>query len=213
MRVIGLLGGTFNPIHVGHLRLAEELSIALNFDEVRFIPSANPPHKTAPTVSADHRAQMATLAIENNPKFQLDTQELARNGASYTIDTLKSLRKDLGENTSLCLIMGSDAFVKLDTWHEWEKLIDYCHIVLVQRPQPNISALNATLEAFLTEHYTDNNDDLLNNMAGFITMQAITALDISSTNIRTDLYIQKSARYLVPDNVLNYIAQHQLYQQ
>ena len=211
MRAIGILGGTFNPIHLGHLRLAEELSMALNLDEVRFIPSANPPHKSAPSVSAKDRAHMVALAIEDNPKFQLDTQELARNGASYTIDTLKNLREDLGADTSLCLIIGSDAFVKLDTWHEWQALITYCHIVLVQRPQPNLSALNATLETFLSDHYTDNNHDLLNNAAGFISMQAITALDISSTSIRNDLYTRKSARYLVPEGVLNYITQHQLY--
>ena len=213
MRVIGLLGGTFNPIHLGHLRLAEELSNALNLDEVRFIPSANPPHKTAPSVSATHRAEMVQLAIEENPKFQLDSLELARTGASYTIDTLKNLREELGISTSLSLIMGSDAFVKLDTWHEWETLIDYCHIILVQRPQPKVTPLNAELEQFLSDHYTENNDDLLNNPAGFISMQAITALDISSTNIRKNLSSQKSVRYLVPDNVLNYIHLHHLYEE
>ncbi len=212
MRVVGLLGGTFNPIHLGHLRLAEELANALNFDEVRFIPSANPPHKPVPSVTAKHRAEMVALAIQNNAKFKLDTTELQRAGASYTIDTLKSLREELGENTSLCLIMGSDAFVKLDTWHEWETLINYCNIILVQRPQPQKTPLNTILQAFLGDHYTENNDDLVNNPAGFITMQAITALDISSTNIRNDLSAQKSTRYLMPDNVLNYISQHQLYQ-
>ena len=102
MQLIGLLGGTFNPIHFGHLRMAQELADALNFSEVRFIPSANPPHKNQPSVSAQHRAAMVQLAIVDNPLFKLDTRELDRDGASYTIDTLISLREELGENVSIC---------------------------------------------------------------------------------------------------------------
>ena len=107
MRLVGLLGGTFNPIHNGHLRLAQELADALNFSEVRFIPSANPPHKTAPKISAQHRAARVQLAITDHSLFKLDTRELDRTGASYTIDTLISLQEELGGSAALCLIMGS----------------------------------------------------------------------------------------------------------
>lgn len=213
MQLIGLLGGTFNPIHFGHLRMAQELAEALNFSEVRFIPSANPPHKAVPTVSPQHRAAMVQLAITDNPLFKLDTRELDRDGASYTIDTLISLRKELGENTALFLIMGSDAFAKLDTWHHWGELLHYCHIILVQRPSKQAQTkLSEALTALLHDNYTENISDLSEKSAGYIHMQTITAQDISATNIREKLSTGKSAKYLVPDNVLAYIQQHKLYQ-
>ena len=212
MQLIGLLGGTFNPIHNGHLRLAQELADALSFSEVRFIPSANPPHKTAPEVSAQHRTAMVQLAITDNALFKLDTRELDRAGASYSIDTLISLQEELGGSAALCLIMGSDAFAKLNTWHRWQALIDYCHIILVQRPasatQPKLAE---ELTVLLHSHYTENVSDLANENAGYIHMQKITALDITATNIRAQLEAGHSPRYLMPDNVLEYIRNNKLY--
>ena len=212
MQLIGLLGGTFNPIHNGHLRLAQELADALNLQEVRFIPSANPPHKAAPAVSAQHRAAMVQLAIADNPLFTLDTRELERTGASYTVDTLISLQEELGGGVALCLIMGSDAFSKLNTWHRWQALLDYCHIILVQRPtsaaQPQLAE---ELSVLLHDHYTENVSDLANENAGYIHMQKITALDITSTNIRALLEADLSPRYLMPDNVIDYIQHNKLY--
>jgi nicotinate-nucleotide adenylyltransferase len=206
------LGGTFNPIHYGHLRAALELAEALNFSELRFIPAANPPHKPAPEVSAGHRAAMVELAITNNPLFKLDTRELARTGASYTFDTLVSLREELGQEVSLCWVMGSDAFVKLNTWHRWKELLNHCHIILVQRPnvenQPNLADELAT---FLQDNYTENMDDLSEKSVGYIHMQAITPLDISATKIREALKTGQSARYLMPYNVIEYIKTHKLY--
>lgn len=212
-KCIGILGGTFNPIHFGHLRMAQELADALGFDEVRFIPSANPPHRTTPEVSAAHRAAMVQLAIADNPLFKLDMRELARRGASYMIDTLISLREELGEHAALCLIMGSDAFVKLDTWHHWQKLLDYCHIILVQRPNfaPDQSRLSAELTALLHDHYTENLDDLTEKTNGYIHMQKITPLEISATRIRESLKTGHTVRYLMPENVIAYITTHKLY--
>ncbi len=214
-KLIGLLGGTFNPIHFGHLRMAQELADVYSFDEVRFIPSANPPHRSAPDVSAEHRARMVQLAISDNTLFKLDTRELGRPGASYTVDTLISLQDEFGNNVAFCLMMGSDAFVKLDTWHQWQKLLDYCHIILVQRPNitPEQPKLSAELTALLHDHYTENVDDLSEKSAGYIHMQQITALDISATKIRQMLAIGSDARYLLPDSVLTYIKQHRLYEQ
>ncbi len=212
MQLIGLLGGTFNPIHNAHLRLAQELADALNFSEVRFIPSANPPHKTAPKISAQHRAAMVQLAITDNSLFKLDTRELDRTGVSYTIDTLISLQEELGGSVALCLTMGSDAFSKLNTWHRWQALLDYCHIILVQRPasatQPKLAE---ELSVLLHNHYTENISDLTNENAGYIHMQKITALDITSTNIRVQLVAGVSPRYLMPDNVIAYIKNNNLY--
>jgi len=213
MRLVGILGGTFNPIHFGHLRMAQEIATALNFEEVKFIPSANPPHKDSVTVSAEHRAAMVKIAIESNPLFSLDNCEVQREGASYTIDTLIYLRESLGGETALCLIMGSDAFVKLNTWHRWQRLLDYAHIVLVQRPDSKPQKkLPSELEAALHDHYTEQHADLSKENAGFITMQNITAQDISSTHIRHLLQHGQSARYFLPDEVAEYIQQHHLYQ-
>lgn len=213
MKAIAILGGTFNPIHFGHLRMAQELADALNFDEIRFIPAANPPHKDTPTISAEHRADMVRLAIADNPAFTFDDRELHRTGASYTIDTLLSLRTELGAQTSITLLMGSDAFTKFDTWHRWEEIIQLCHIALVQRPQQQAEAskLSKTLETFLHNHYTENGDDLHGSPAGFVNMRQVTALDISSTAIRDAFQQHHSTRYLMPDNVIDYIKTHRLY--
>lgn len=224
MQIIGILGGTFNPIHFGHLRMAQELTNALGFNEVRFIPSANPPHKITPTVSAEHRAQMVQLAIEDNALFTLDRRELRRIGASYTIDTLQSIRSEIGSDASLCLMMGNDAFTKLNTWHHWQHLLDFCHIVLVKRPSSASNSLAGTgslsnaqpplhkeLELLLHNHYTENADDLKFQQAGYIHMQSITALDISSTAIRASFEHKQLPRYLMPQLVIDYITINQLY--
>ena len=198
--------------------MAQELAEALNLAEIRFIPAANPPHKAAPTVSAQQRAEMVQLAIADNPLFKLDTRELNRQGASYTIDTLISVREELGESVSICLMMGSDAFTKLDSWHRWNELLDYCHIILVQRPGSKTQAkLSDQLTTFLADNYTENVDDLREKTAGYMHMQQITAQDISATHIRENLVSGKSAnylvpaKYLVPESVLAYIQQQQLY--
>jgi nicotinate-nucleotide adenylyltransferase len=215
MRLVGILGGTFNPIHFAHLRMAQELANGLGMDEVRFIPSANPPHKDSVTVSAQHRATMVKLAISDNPLFTLDKRELERKGTSYTIDTLISLREQLGNDTALCLMMGSDAFIKLNTWHRWQELLDYAHIILVQRlsqgkPQ---EPLPDELQTLLRDHYAEQVSDLHEEKAGLINMQAISAQEISATQIRELLKLGQSVRYLLPKEVIEYIQQQHLYQQ
>ncbi len=213
MPAIGILGGTFNPVHYGHLRMAQELAESLNLDTVRFIPAANPPHKDAPAISAEQRAAMVQLAIANNSRFVFDDRELHRAGASYTLDTLHSLRDELGKDVSITLFMGSDAFTKFDTWHRWQEIIALCHIALVQRPQlrGHEHKLSPSLETFLHHHYSENSDDLRHAPCGFVTMRQITALDISSTAIRHALQHGNSVRYLMPDSVIDFIQTHQLY--
>jgi nicotinate-nucleotide adenylyltransferase len=218
MRLVGIFGGTFNPIHYGHLRMAQELADGLGMDEVKFIPSANPPHKDSITVSAEHRAAMVKLAIADNPKFSIDELELKRsdlnpNAASYTIDTLISLRETLGKDTALCLMMGSDAFVKLNTWHRWQELLDYAHIILVQRPNQGKpqETLPDALQTLLRDHYAEDVSALSEENAGLINMQAISAHDISATGIREQLKHGVSVRYLLPEEVFEYIQTYQLY--
>ena len=192
--------------------MAQELADALSFDEVRFIPSANPPHKALPEVSAKQRAEMVRIAIADNPLFKLDTRELERIGASYTIDTLVSLREELGASAALCLIMGSDAFVHFNTWARWQELLNYCHIILVQRPNASQQArLPDELAVFLQDHYTEDLEDLISKSAGYIHMQAITPLDISSTKIRESFKKAVSTRYLMPESVIAFINNNKLY--
>jgi nicotinate-nucleotide adenylyltransferase len=180
---------------------------------VRFIPAANPPHKIAPSVSAEARAEMVKLAIMDNPTFSLDTREVTRTGHSYTVDTLESLRLELGQSVSLVLLMGSDAFTKLHTWHRFTDIMLLCHIGLVQRPlaASKSAPLEKVLDTLLHNHYSENVDDLHNAPAGVITMQAMPPLAIASTDIRAILQSQHSARYLLPDSVLSYISKQHLY--
>ncbi|CAG0972542.1 nicotinate-nucleotide adenylyltransferase [Methylophilaceae bacterium] len=211
--LVGILGGTFDPIHYGHLRMAEELADILSLDTVRFIPAATPPHRQQPGTIAAHRAAMVGLAVAGNPRFIMDERELHRDGVSYTIDTIISLREELGKETAICLIMGSDAFVRLDTWHRWSELLDYCHLVLVQRP--NMASLQenlpVALQAVLQDHATPDPSTLRSSSAGRISVQQIAALDISATAIREDLLNRHSPRYLLPDSVIDYIHCHRLY--
>jgi nicotinate-nucleotide adenylyltransferase len=217
MKLIGILGGTFDPIHFGHLRMAQELTNALGLNEVRFVPSANPPHRDAPTASAVHRAAMARLAIENNAAFVLDECELERfilsGSPSYTIDTLHMLRTQLEADTTLCLLMGSDAFMGLASWRRWEELLGLCHIVVAHRPsaEPQPDSMPAALQACWKKSFTADIDNLRSKSAGHILLQHITPLDISASAIRLGLGRNDSPRYLMPDEVISYIEAYQLY--
>lgn len=212
-KTVGILGGTFNPIHFGHLHIAEEIAKNCSLDEVRFIPSANPPHKAAPQVSAEHRANMVNLAIQNHPTFVLDDCELKRGGASYTVDTLIALRKNLGAQVGFFLIMGSDAFAYFDTWHRWQEILDYCHIVLVERPnyEHSLGNFSEPIKHFYLTHHKNNLQDLQKTANGFITTQTITPLAISSTDIRERLKTKQSVRDLLPQQVIEYIHENRLY--
>ncbi len=209
---IGLLGGTFNPIHNGHLHLAQRVSSVLGLDEIRFVPSALPPLKTTPQVSAQQRAEMVTLAIRNQPLFSVDRRELSRTGKSYTIDTLISLREELGSELSLCWLIGMDAFARLDTWHDWQKLSDYANFIVVNRPQTGQQAPSAPVQQLMQSHLTTNPTDLGHYAHGKVLLLEIQALSISSTDICAKLARHESVQGLIPDAVIAYIDEHRLYQ-
>ncbi len=210
--MIGILGGTFNPIHNGHLHLAERLQQALGLETIRFIPAAIPALKDAPNVSADKRAEMVKLAIASYPTFQIDTRELERAGPSYTIDSLISLRKELGEKVSICWLIGSDAFAKHNTWHRWNELFDHCHFVVVKRPHSEDLTWNDEIESLVERHQTNDVNALKNSASGKVLIQEIAALDISSTQIREHIASKTNVSDLIPSSVIHYIQQHQLYQ-
>ena len=210
---IGLLGGTFDPIHFGHLRLAQELAGGLGLERVRFIPTGTPPHRNSPQVTGTHRLQMVRIAIAGNPVFEADDREIRREGVSYSYDTLIELRDELGERP-FCLLMGADAFAALATWHRWQDLFDLAHVVIAHRPGFRLQDLEAALPATLRKIYLRRLADAsgaLRASAGSILTREITALDISATQIRAMLAQGSSPRYLVPDAVLEYIDHNHLY--
>ncbi|MFM1911420.1 MAG: putative nicotinate-nucleotide adenylyltransferase [Pseudomonadota bacterium] len=210
--MIGILGGTFNPIHLGHLHLANQLQTKLGFDSIRFMPAALPALKDKPNVTAEQRAEMVKIAIANQPHFSLDTRELSRAGTSYTIDTLISLREELGDEVSICWLMGFDAFANLDAWHRWQELLNKAHLIVVKRPHSSdLSNLNAEVKTLLEKHETKNVEEVKKQAYGKILIQEIAALDISSTEIREKIAQDKDVRSMVPEALLSYIQQHQLY--
>lgn len=216
MQAIGIFGGTFDPIHYGHLRLAEEMEAALKLREVRFIPSGQPPHRAAPQTSALHRMEMVRRAITGNPCFVLDEREVHRAQQpvarpSFTVDTLSDLRAEVGPAQPLYLLLGADAFLGLPGWHEWRRLFELAHIVVAERPgSPWQHALSQDLQAEVDARWTENVDEH-SGPAGKVLGIQMTPLAISAHAIRETLAAQKSVRYLLPDAVLDYLQQQQLY--
>ncbi|MBD3815991.1 MAG: nicotinate-nucleotide adenylyltransferase [Halothiobacillus sp.] len=196
--LLGILGGTFDPIHLGHLRLAEEVREALNLAVVHFVPSAVPPHRPQPALGPDERLALVRAAIADHPDFIPDGRELERAGFSYTVDTLKSFAAEFPER-HLVLILGMDAFNGLLQWHRWQELFDWAHIAVASRPG---AVATGEAAALLAERRL-RPEQLARQRAGGIVALEITRLDISATAIRAALDAGRSVRYLVPDCLLN----------
>ncbi|HEY7744117.1 MAG TPA: nicotinate-nucleotide adenylyltransferase [Burkholderiales bacterium] len=212
---IGVLGGTFDPIHYGHLRLAEELGEQLRLEEVRFIPSGTPPHRSAPAVPAEHRLAMTRLAAGGNARFRVDEREVRRAGPGYTFDTLKELRAEAGDARPLALLLGADAFLEFATWHRWREIFGLAHVAVAHRPGFPVEQWAARMPQPLGHEYTARRlqQPLAIHLspAGGIVVVPFTALDISATAIRDMLRAGASPRYLLPGAVLDYIRSHHLY--
>jgi nicotinate-nucleotide adenylyltransferase len=212
---IAILGGTFDPIHYGHLRLAEELAEALEIAQVRFIPAGRPPHRGQPRADARHRLEMARLAIAGNPRFVLDEREFRRATPSYSVDTLTDLRAELPAGTPLVLFLGADAFLGLTTWREWRRLFELAHVAVGQRPGFSAAAwedaLPDPLRRILSTHRGDTAGEILEKPAGLVFLHGITQLDISASRIRDRALRGRSLRYLLPDAVITYLNENRLY--
>lgn len=207
---VGILGGTFDPIHYGHLRTALELLETLELAEVRFVPCRIPAHRATPRVTAEQRLTLVRLALLGQAGFVVDDREIRREGPSYMVDTLASLRADCGAETPLCLILGTDAFRELPTWHRWLDLSELAHIVVMQRPGL-LQPFPPVLENFITARVVYDGLALRRQPAGGILFQPVTQLNISATQIRALLARGQSPRYLLPDAVLAYIHDRALY--
>lgn len=205
-----MLGGTFDPIHFGHLHLAECARVALGLDEVRFIPAGQPPHRATPTVSAEARLEMVRLATASNPAFVVDDREVRAAAPSYSVVTLRALREALGASRPLVLLMGIDAFLGLPSWYHWQTLFTLAHIGVASRPGYALPAMSAPLAAEFSAR-NGPADALAASACGRIACFDITPLAISSTQLRATLAAGGSVRYLCPDPVVDYINAHQLY--
>lgn len=210
--MIGLFGGTFDPVHIGHLRLAIDFRDELQLDEVRLIPAGRPPHRAEPATSAEHRAAMLALACEPVPGLTVDRRELAADGPRFTVDTLETIRAETDE--SLVLLLGADSFVSLPGWHRWETLFELAHVAVMQRPGV-VLPTSGPLAQRLTSCRVDAHHGLHDCPAGNVFLSQSSLLDVSSTRVRTLLAAATPARntprYLLPDSVFDYIVEQRLY--
>ena len=209
MRPIGIFGGTFDPIHYGHLRSAFELLQALSFDQVRFIPCGDPPHRGMTFADAEMRYRLVDVATAGQDGFVSDDRELRRDGPSYSIDTLIGLRGEFPDR-SLCLIVGMDAFLGLLKWHRWDEILDFAHIVVAHRPgwrAPDMGPLGE----LISEHGTHRAADLHEATQGRIHIHAVTQLEIASTEIRELVAAGRDPRFLMPDAVRDVIEETGIY--
>ena len=209
MQPIGIYGGTFDPIHYGHLRTALELAAALRLAEVRFVPCANPPHRATPMTRGALRLQMVEAAVHGVEGFIVDDRELVRAGLSYTVDTLESFRAEYPRRP-LCLLLGMDAFLGLPQWHRWRDLLELAHVVVAHRPGWTAPA-TGVLGELLGARRTRTAADLAAAPAGRVHVHAVTQLEISSTDLRASIRAGLDPMFLMPDSVRQIIIETECY--
>lgn len=209
MKLIGIFGGTFDPIHYGHLRTAFEMLEVLKFDEVSFVPSGDPPHRGQTIADAEQRLEMVRVATQGQPEFSVDDCELRREGPSFTIDTLAAIREEQPD-AALGLIVGMDAFLSLTSWHRWNEILQYAHLVVAHRPgwhHPDTGALGE----LIATHGTKETANLHNSSHGRIFVHAVTQLEIASTEVRDLIAAGRDPRFLMPDAVRDVILENAYY--
>lgn len=208
--VLGIFGGAFDPVHFGHIKPAVALQARFGFEQIRFIPCRQAPHKTAAGASAQHRRDMLGLVTHSIPEFIVDDRELRRPGPSYTIDTLRELREEIGTTQILVLILGVDAFADFCSWHKYDEILSICHIMLLRRPGYRLADQGCE-HVLYEKHGTDQVTQVLEAPHGSIYLSDEQEFDISSSVIRRCVAEGRQPRYLLPGNVWNYIRKHDLY--
>lgn len=205
-QAIGIFGGTFDPVHFGHLDTAIELYQQLPLAEIRFLPCQQPVHKAAASASAEHRLNMLKLAIANYPDFTVDTRELERSTPSYMYETLYSIRQEIGSNP-LVLICSLDAFASFTYWYRWQELLNLAHLVVATRggyQAPNLTD-------FFNSRLITSPSQLLEKPAGYLYFAQTTPITVSSTDIRQRVKANLPISNMLPQGVIDYIDEHQLY--
>lgn len=208
--MISVFGGTFDPIHFGHLRPALDILQDLPLDEIRFVPLNTAVHRTQPVATARQRLAMVQAAVADQPGFVVDARELRRTGGSYSYDTLASLRLELGLRLPICLLTGLDAFAELPTWHLWEEIAGMAHLVVMRRPGAD-EATDPKLRRWMKPRLSADPAELARNPGGLILLRDVTQLDISATAIRSQIAQCLSPRFLLPASVLAFIEREGLY--
>lgn len=208
-KCIGFFGGTFDPIHLGHLRLALELKQQLALDEMRLLPCYIPPHRASPSVDAQARLTMLQLALADCAELHWDARELQREKPSYTYDTLCELRAECGVDVSLSWCMGMDSFATLDSWYRWQELLGLAHLVVIARPGWDLPAIGPVAD-LVAQHSADVSG-MRSAAAGKVIVLEQRLLPISATEIRAQIRAGESPQFLMPDAVWHYIREQGLY--
>ena len=213
--LVGIFGGTFDPIHYGHLRVAEEIVETVGLQKMYFVPAGMPRLRHSPVASPQHRVEIVRLAIQKNPDFVLDGREIYRDGVSYSIDTVREFKQEFGEEVRLCLVLGADAFIKLPEWNNWKELFNLCHFIVSTRPGYTFTLIKELLSKELREEcsqrWVSNTETLKKETSGLIFIASTTMLDISATSIRAHIAVGRNVRHLVPSVTVNYISKNKLY--
>ena len=213
--LVGIFGGTFDPIHYGHLRVAEEIVETVGLQKMYFVPAGMPRLRYSPVASSQHRVEIVRLAIQKNPDFVLDEREIYRDGVSYSIDTVREFKQEFGEEVRLCFILGADAFIKLPEWNNWKELFNLCHFIVSTRPGYSLTLIKELLSKELREEcsqrWVSNTESLRKDTSGLIFIASTTMLDISATSIRAHIAVGRNVRHLVPSVTVNYISENKLY--
>jgi nicotinate-nucleotide adenylyltransferase len=208
-RQVGIFGGTFDPVHYGHLRAASEARERLGLSEMRLLPAGTPPHRAVTFAAAGHRLQMLQLALAGHGDLQVDDREIRRGGSSYMVDTLQEIRAEEGD-VPLLLMIGQDAANQLDSWHRWRELFALTHFVVMRRPD-SVHRYSGELFEAMQPRMVEDPDRLRRLPAGLVLPLEVTQLAISSTDIRRQIASGISPRFLLPDPVIAYIHAHRLY--
>ena len=208
---IGILGGSFDPVHHGHLRLAVEAQQQLQLDHVRMIPLRKPAHREHPGATAEHRLRMLQDAVAKTPNIIVDDYELKKTDVSYTVNTLQHLNAEFPEHP-LYWIMGIDSFATLNRWKDWQELFHYCHFLVAGRPLSQELKMDVELESVVAERFTEELSELHQTQAGKIMVLPFPVLNISSTAIREMIADGQRIDYLLPHTLIDYIYQNKLYQ-
>ena len=213
--LVGIFGGTFDPIHYGHLRIAEEIVKTVGLQKLYFVPAGMPRLRHSPVASPQHRVEIVRLAIQKNPDFVLDEREIYRDGVSYSIDTVREFKQEFGEEVRLCFVLGADAFINLPEWSNWKELFNLCHFIVSTRPGYTLTLIKELLSKELREEcsqrWVSNTESLRKDTSGLIFIASTTMLDISATSIRAHIADGRSVRHLVPSVTVNYISENKLY--
>lgn len=204
------MGGTFDPVHNGHLRMATEVREALGASRIHLMPTPQPVHKELKGAEALHRLAMLEVVAESDENISVDKREIDSQEAAYTIRSLELMREELGKEASICMLIGMDSLLTIDTWRRYDELLSFCNIIAVGRPGSNFLP-NPNVQVLLDNHQVDDINNIVSHSAGCIKVIETSLLDISSTDIRYRIARGKSVRYLLPDPVQAYIDQKKLY--